>query len=328
MAEERAEGQVVIDMPAARPSRFSIPWSFSRLLNRSNRGGQAREVAEEEEMREQTPDAWLATGHVQEVNDDDDVASGEEPLGKTTVKLESIALVVNILRSPIKIDLRDGKWYLSCFADGTMPYQVELWIKNRIHDKIELPAGIASECKLVFSDSEELNIDEAPLEINLAARVTEELGHVISQGRILAGVQVSNLQVCRSRDGKSYEAKLEKQKILISNFEMDLFEIYGQPHHTINPHPEQHDGANKSQTSFFSSNNPDLPGYNRECVICLTQRRDTLFLPCRHMCLCLPCAESLCLHSDKCPICRQGIQVSCPYAYIHNSLRIPFDAQS
>jgi hypothetical protein len=44
----------------------------------------------------------------------------------------------------------------------------------------------------------------------------------------------------------------------------------------------------------------------RECVICMADDRDTLVLPCRHMCLCKSCAEVLRGQSNKCPICRQG----------------------
>ena len=41
-----------------------------------------------------------------------------------------------------------------------------------------------------------------------------------------------------------------------------------------------------------------------ECVICMSSPRDTMVLPCRHLCLCNPCAEVLRHQADKCPICR------------------------
>ena len=40
------------------------------------------------------------------------------------------------------------------------------------------------------------------------------------------------------------------------------------------------------------------------CVICLTDTRNVLLLPCRHLCLCGSCAESLKFQSANCPICR------------------------
>ena len=41
-----------------------------------------------------------------------------------------------------------------------------------------------------------------------------------------------------------------------------------------------------------------------DCVICLSEPRTTALLPCRHLCLCAPCAQQLRLQSNKCPICR------------------------
>ena len=47
---------------------------------------------------------------------------------------------------------------------------------------------------------------------------------------------------------------------------------------------------------------------NRECIICLSEKRDTIVLPCRHMCLCAECAGLLSNRADRCPICREGCQ--------------------
>ena len=41
-----------------------------------------------------------------------------------------------------------------------------------------------------------------------------------------------------------------------------------------------------------------------ECVVCISEARDTLILPCRHLCLCSACAENLRYQSSNCPICR------------------------
>lgn len=37
-----------------------------------------------------------------------------------------------------------------------------------------------------------------------------------------------------------------------------------------------------------------------ECVICLTEPKSTVLLPCRHLCVCNECFR----HVDKCPVCR------------------------
>lgn len=41
-----------------------------------------------------------------------------------------------------------------------------------------------------------------------------------------------------------------------------------------------------------------------ECVICLTDPREIGVYPCRHLSMCVSCAEALPTHANKCPICR------------------------
>lgn len=48
----------------------------------------------------------------------------------------------------------------------------------------------------------------------------------------------------------------------------------------------------------------DVEDSGAECVICMSDMRDTLILPCRHLCLCSMCAESLRYQASMCPICR------------------------
>ncbi len=31
----------------------------------------------------------------------------------------------------------------------------------------------------------------------------------------------------------------------------------------------------------------------KECIICFTDKIDTVIMPCRHMCICMECAKSL-----------------------------------
>jgi hypothetical protein len=56
-----------------------------------------------------------------------------------------------------------------------------------------------------------------------------------------------------------------------------------------------------------SSSDLDLPSITTNestCVICLSDIRNVLLLPCRHLCLCSSCAENLKFQSANCPICR------------------------
>jgi len=46
---------------------------------------------------------------------------------------------------------------------------------------------------------------------------------------------------------------------------------------------------------------------NNDCIICLSEPRDTAVFPCRHMCFCSYCAGIVRLQCDKCPVCRQKV---------------------
>ena len=46
---------------------------------------------------------------------------------------------------------------------------------------------------------------------------------------------------------------------------------------------------------------------SKECVICLTNDKNTLAKPCKHVSTCRDCAEAIIQTNRKCPICRQEI---------------------
>lgn len=54
----------------------------------------------------------------------------------------------------------------------------------------------------------------------------------------------------------------------------------------------------------FQVADDDTEDNGSECVICMCDMRDTLILPCRHLCLCNSCADSLRYQANNCPICR------------------------
>ncbi|KAG4929246.1 hypothetical protein JHK82_046309 [Glycine max] len=58
-----------------------------------------------------------------------------------------------------------------------------------------------------------------------------------------------------------------------------------------------------STAADFDDNDP-----GKECVICMTEPKDTAVLTCRHMCMCGDCAKALRPQSNKCLICRQPIE--------------------
>ncbi|KAJ7980119.1 RING finger protein [Quillaja saponaria] len=74
-------------------------------------------------------------------------------------------------------------------------------------------------------------------------------------------------------------------------------------------------GIDLASLSWMISQNPhlermSLPLYlvavgfddsdtRKECIICITEPKDTAVLPCRHMCMCSECAKTLRLQSNK-----------------------------
>ncbi|XP_050524944.1 probable E3 ubiquitin-protein ligase MGRN1 isoform X2 [Daktulosphaira vitifoliae] len=87
----------------------------------------------------------------------------------------------------------------------------------------------------------------------------------------------------------SYILKALKQKLFVDGLCYLLQEIYGI--------------ENKS-TELKDTGDEELEDGSSECVICMSDMRDTLILPCRHLCLCQSCADSLRYQANNCPICR------------------------
>ncbi|KAJ4847256.1 putative E3 ubiquitin-protein ligase lul4 [Turnera subulata] len=93
--------------------------------------------------------------------------------------------------------------------------------------------------------------------------------------------------VLEKKNGGLFEAKVVRQILWIDGERYELRDLYG---------------IGSSTAEGFDDSEP-----GKECVICMTEPKDTAVLPCRHMCMCGECAKELRLQSNKCPICRQPI---------------------
>ncbi|KAJ0243840.1 E3 ubiquitin-protein ligase LUL3 [Hirschfeldia incana] len=102
--------------------------------------------------------------------------------------------------------------------------------------------------------------------------------------------QVTQACLEKTSDG-SFKVKVVKQILWIEGARYELRELYG-----IDNSTGQDDVASGLEDSG-----------DKECVICLTEPKDTAVMPCRHLCLCSDCAKELRFQSNKCPICRQPI---------------------
>ena len=93
----------------------------------------------------------------------------------------------------------------------------------------------------------------------------------------------------RASDG-SYVLKNIKQKLFVDGLSYLLQEIYGL--------------ENKAADLPNKPFDEDIDDCGADCVVCMCDLRDTIILPCRHLCLCYACAESLRYQASNCPICR------------------------
>lgn len=105
--------------------------------------------------------------------------------------------------------------------------------------------------------------------------------------------QFTRILLTRNEDGMIL-LKAEDQYIKLRNKNFSLLEIFGKPLNRIR--------SNASSPTSYCSDGLS----NRECIVCMSEVKDTIVLPCRHMCLCSECAEAIRGRSDKCPLCRQG----------------------
>lgn len=58
----------------------------------------------------------------------------------------------------------------------------------------------------------------------------------------------------------------------------------------------------------------DEGGEDQECLICLSEEKNTIIMPCGHLCVCTDCGKRL--QADKkfsCPICRGPIVSLIPF---------------
>ncbi|XP_073044395.1 probable E3 ubiquitin-protein ligase LOG2 [Primulina eburnea] len=131
--------------------------------------------------------------------------------------------------------------------------------------------------------SKDSDLDIYPLAIKAEASPNNHRGNSDSGS--------TNSQITRAvfaKDKDRYRVKVVKQLLWVYGMRYELQEIYG---------------IGNSVEDEFDGNDP-----GKECVICLSEPRDTTVLPCRHMCMCSECAKVLRFQTNRCPICRQPVE--------------------
>lgn len=102
-------------------------------------------------------------------------------------------------------------------------------------------------------------------------------------------VQIT-LAVIETNNKGAFEVKVVKQILWIDGERYELQEIFG---------------LASSSSEQIDDGDDDI---GKECVICMSEPRNTAVLPCRHLCMCSDCAKSFRVQSNKCPICRQPVE--------------------
>ncbi|XP_042294156.1 E3 ubiquitin-protein ligase MGRN1 isoform X1 [Sceloporus undulatus] len=164
-----------------------------------------------------------------------------------------------------------------CLQSETVHY------KRGVSQQFSLPSF-----KIDFSDwkDDELNfdLDRGVFPVVIQAVVDE--GDVVVEVTGHAHILLAAFE--KHVDG-SFSVKPLKQKQIVDRVSYLLQEIYGI------------ENKNNQETKPCDDENSDN---SNECVVCLSDLRDTLILPCRHLCLCNSCADTLRYQANNCPICR------------------------
>lgn len=151
---------------------------------------------------------------------------------------------------------------------------ITVYFKEGLGQNFIQPSGTGIDFSLF--DESELKNEGEPEIYPIAVKAEASLNSQITQ----AVVEVKG-------KGK-YHARVVKQILWANDKRYELQEIYG---------------IGSSIDGDIDVNDP-----GKECVICLSEPRDTAVLPCRHMCLCNGCAKVLRFQTTRCPICRQLVE--------------------
>ncbi|XP_053625013.1 E3 ubiquitin-protein ligase MGRN1 [Plodia interpunctella] len=112
---------------------------------------------------------------------------------------------------------------------------------------------------------------------------------VVDEGQDEIRQSHTTIAIVEKHSDGTYVLKALKQKLFVDGLCYLLQEIYGIENKNLDTKP---------------SSDEETEDGGSECVICMCDVRDTLILPCRHLCLCNSCADSLRYQANNCPICR------------------------
>jgi len=112
--------------------------------------------------------------------------------------------------------------------------------------------------------------------------------------------QLTFVLVEQSNEGmvkqENWTIKSVRQLCTVGNFQFLLNDVYGI------------ENKKEITNAFVEEASLDNLDEDGSCVVCLSEPRDTIMLPCRHLCLCNSCADKLRYQHGNCPFCRMPFQ--------------------
>ncbi|KAI4349158.1 hypothetical protein L6164_009790 [Bauhinia variegata] len=165
---------------------------------------------------------------------------------------------------------------------------VTLHFEQGLGQKFRQPVGTGIDFS-IFEESELLkagNLDVYPLAVKADASLVSN--HESNETPTSGATNSQITQAVFEKERGEFRVKVVKQILWVNGKRYELQEIYG---------------IGNSVENDVDGNDP-----GKECVICLSEPRDTTVLPCRHMCMCSGCAKVLRFQTNRCPICRQPVE--------------------
>lgn len=209
------------------------------------------------------------------------LTTGHTAALRKTFSISALSLIVNVKKDGVQ--WLEGRLWLIVDTLTSAKLTVSSIKKGSILEEQLMEAGL-NQAKSVAVQKPGL------YSIKLISTVPMDVG--------LIGIQRTDLELHKGTNGLLIPRIISQTVQVDGGAQYSLLEIYGRP-------------LISSPTLFSTESlelNEQLLQESKECIICLSSIRDTIVLPCRHLCLCAECAESLRSRVDKCPICRECCQ--------------------
>eukprot|EP00250_Pteridium_aquilinum_P013862 c21619_g1_i1 orf=443-1615(-) len=118
-----------------------------------------------------------------------------------------------------------------------------------------------------------------------ASTTEEDIGAALPK---FVNSQVTQAVITKKDTGEC-KVRVLRQIIWVDGVRYELKELYG-------------------VENMVDRNEYNEEDFGKECVICMSEPRDTAVMPCRHMCMCNGCASCFKSQMNRCPICRQPVE--------------------